>query len=490
MKAFRSTSVMFVLVGALAGYTYWDYRKTQKNQGVDVEQEKRLFSVESNEVSEILVRQKDAVVHAVKKNGEWSLLKPVEDEADGSAVEAFIYSAVIQKGKFFRNEDESKTTNWAEYGLDPVMSSIEVTAAKGKESVDVSSKNAFDGSYFVRKGGELLLGDRGLAQIVGRDASNMRQRRLWRDTESEISAAVVEVNYGATKAKYSIVLKGGKWEIEPKPPFLMDLEKTANWLVSLEKLTAQKVIYDLPEPAKEQKELVMRVPDLGLPLKFVRSQGAAAGAWIFQQPSVRVKLKFKKPGGAEGEWTMTASPDFAEDAYVMSSTRATVYKIPAQNLAVFRAPVEYFRDGKKPFEFPVEQARQIETWVDGKHLKFIKDGSDWKPEGGGESPGDKLVAMIQNVRGLEALEFYPPGQAAGFKPEQKLVVRDEKGGILLDLSWGNTFPPASSHNKGMTFRYARTNLEKDAMGVSAGAIDSLTHALAAKKSDGKQTGKK
>ena len=483
MRRFSSTWLMFLVVALLAGYTAWDYRKAVKEEGVDADQEKRLFAMEPGDVEEIKVQQKDDLVDIKKENGVWHMLKPVDDEADSSAVEAFNYSTVIQKGKFFRSEDDAKNTKWADYGLDPVTMSVEVKSAKKSESLQVSSKNAFDGSYYVRKGDELLLGDRGLAQIVARSPNSLRQRRLWRDTESTIERADVEVDYEGLKEKFAILLKDGKWELGPKPAFDYDLERTANWLVQLERMTAQEIEIDLDTPAADAKDIEVPLRSLGIPMHFKRAEGPKAGPWTFAKQTLRVTLHLKDAKGAAGTWILTAGPDIVQDGFVMANARSTVYKIPAQNLLPFRIPIDYFRNGKKPFNFPVEQARRIEVFNEGKQRTFIKENSDWKLEGGDSVlQPDKLVALIQNIHQLEAAEFVPQAKAKGFSAQQRVVVRDDKGAVLLDLSWGDPFPATRKYNKGMTLCYVRTNLEKDAMGVNQAAIASLNIALTEKKS--------
>ena len=462
MKSFRSTGLMLLIVGALAGYTLWDYRKAMKNEGVDVEQETKLFSLASDDVLAINVQQKEALIQLKRDGALWQMLKPVADEADGSAVEAFLYSTLIQKGKFFRGADEAKSTNWSEYGLEPPGATIEVKTAQVTETLQVSSKNAFDGSYYVRRGDELLLGDRGLAQLVGRAPNSLRQRRLWRDTESTIERADIEVDYENIKEKFAIVLKGEKWELEPKPAFAYDSEKVAGWLVLLERLTAQEVASDLGADSVEQKK-----------------------EFLLTRPSVRATLHLKKTNGESDRWIFTAGQDRAEDAFAMASTRPTVYKVPAQNLKPFRVSASYFRDGKKPFRFPLEQAQQIEAYSDGKLHKFTKDGSVWKTDGeASEIHSDRLVGLVESIHRLEAIEFLPAHTGKGFKPDQRVVIRDLNGTVLLELSWGAPYPSSNKMNKGMSFRFAKTNLEKDEMGVSVAAINSLSLILE-KKADKK-----
>ena len=90
---------------------------------------------EPAEVTEIQVIKEGLPVHLKKDKDVWQMLKPVEDEADGSAVDAFVYSAVIQKGKFFRSDDDAKATKWADYGLEPPGSTVVVTSVSCGTSI-------------------------------------------------------------------------------------------------------------------------------------------------------------------------------------------------------------------------------------------------------------------------------------------------------------------------------------------------------------------
>src|SRR4051794_35815813 len=113
----RSTAVVAALVALLAGYTAWEYKKAAMHTG-DTAQEKRLFFFVPEQVDRFkLIRGSETVL--VEREGEdWKIKQPVEDMAEKSAVEAFLYSVMIQKGKIFRDADESKTTKYGEFGLE------------------------------------------------------------------------------------------------------------------------------------------------------------------------------------------------------------------------------------------------------------------------------------------------------------------------------------------------------------------------------------
>src|SRR5205085_1227186 len=107
--------------------------------------------------------------------------------------------------------------NWAEFGLQPPGTTIEVKAAGKTETLQISSKNAFDGSFYVRRGDELLLGGHGIAQIANRDPSSFRSKRLWRETSAKIESVNAEINSEKTHGKFSVVADGANYSLQPTP---------------------------------------------------------------------------------------------------------------------------------------------------------------------------------------------------------------------------------------------------------------------------------
>jgi hypothetical protein len=266
-----------------------------------------------------------------------------------------------------------------------------------------------------------------------------------------VEGASAEFN-ADVKDRFTIVRQGDKWLLDPKPAFTVDSDRIANWLVQIEQLTPSEIATDTPTDETRRTDLLLK-------------------------PSAQITLHYKKADGGTGDWKLTIGQDKAGDVYLFSSSRPTVYKTASGAIDRLRVPKEYFRDGKRAFHFDVELAREIEVYSGGKPYKFRKDGATWKTVSGeGELQVDRLVSLIQKISQLEAQEFLPIDRAKGFTPAHQVVVRDDKGHVLLDLSWGDTYKSERPYNKGMTFRFVKTNLEKDAMGVSSVSLDALTSA--------------
>ena len=464
MKAFRGTAILSLCVVALALYTAWEYKKAGDSSG-DAPEEKHLFLFNSDQVEQVQIIRGTETILIVLEGDSWKMKKPFVDDAETSVMDAFIYSVRMQKGKTFRGEDEKKATKWADFGLEPPGSVVEITSNKKTETLAVSSKNAFDGSYYIRQGDELMLGDHGLAQIIGRDASAFRSRRLWREGEAIVESVQAAIDLDKIKDKITVKRNGENYQIEPMPAFPVDEVRLSQWVRNILALTPNEIASDtLSEEEKRQFLLV--------------------------KPSLEAHVQFKKADGGKGDWSLTIGQDKADDVYLYTNQRPTVYKSNSKSLAKIRVDRQYFRDSKHAFKIPVERAHEVQISKGEFKHGFIKEGSTWKLKEGGkdwELNADKLAALFQALSSLEADEFPPGKEAKGFKGDQQLLVLDDKGKIIFDLKWGDEFKAKQAYNKGMTLRFVQTNLEKDPMGVNASKIAGLIDtSLVKKKSDGKK----
>ena len=444
----RGTTVLGAFAIALAAYTVWDYKKAQDSLGTGVD-EKKLFSLTPGDVEKIKVVHAGETIVIEKQNGDWQIREPLQDLAASTAVDALIYSLLIQKGRNFRTEDTAKTAPLAEYGLDKTAA-VEEIKGKGKtESLSVSNKNAFDGSYYVSQGSEVFLGDRGLAQVLAKDVKSLRSRKPWPYGDMDVES--VEISLPDLKEKYIAKVAGGKWTLDPAPKFSVDGDRIEQWVEKLLSATATEIAADNPTADEKRNFLLLK-------------------------PGFTAHVKYKKQDGTPSEWTFTAGQDRAEDVFVYSTSRDTVYKFNRSGLKGLRVPREYFRDGRSAFKFPLEKAAEIEIRQDSFHHKFKKEGADWKIDGAGSDlvlNQEKLVELMQRISRIEAQEFFPAKEAKGFKNFEGITIRDAQGGELFKLTWGDEYKGKRSFNEAMTFRAIRTNLESDAMGIDAAKFKTL-----------------
>lgn len=452
MKTFRATGVMSVFAILLVAYTAWEYKKTGNGE-VDTPQERRLFQFKNEDVQQIqFIHPTSRVVIDRVDNG-WKMTEPVTDLVESTAIDALLYSVLIQKGKVFRSPDDGKDKPvWSEFGLAPPGTTLEIKTPKGTERLEVSSKNAFDGSFYLRQGDDLLLGEPGLAQAVLRDYNTFRSRKLFRFTDATVTDAKVEVNAAGEgrRDQYAVHLEGDKWTLTPAPAFPVDPERIKTWLTALQNLTPSEVVGEsLTADAKKN--------------------------FLLTKPSFVATLNVKKADGKTEAWTLTMGQDKDQDIYLFTSSAPTVYKTSKSSTDAVRVTREHFRDGRAPFRFPVEQAQSVEIFSGKLHFNVRRDSGTWSLVDGGENQlnAEKFSTLLQNLGTLEAQEFLRSSDGKGFKPEQKIVVKDGKGQILREVSWGDTFKGKSTMNGGAELRYVKVNGEKSVLGVNSSKVREL-----------------
>lgn len=450
-RKFSATWVLAILVGALAAYTFYEYRQAAEDGGM-AENERRAFDFKPEQVRELKITRGATVERFLKDGANWRMKEPVEDLAETSSVDGFLWGLVGQRLATFRDE-ESRGISWSEFGLEQPAMRLDVTTQDGRtQSLAIGTKNAFDGSFYVRQGDELFLTDPGLAHIKDRPAGALRSRRLWRGVEVPVESAEV-VFSGRGGLSYKITKQDGKWVIEPKPPFSVSDEKVESWIDALRIFS---------------------------PADIVSEDAANAPPAIF-----KVTLNFKRDG-KPAAWTLSMNSESASGTVLVHSTsRPTLYRAGDSAVARLRVTPEYFRDGRAPFAIPVEQVRSVEIRAGELRRTFVRDDGVWSlapvSKARGESPdvgdweldGDRLVTLMQTVSGLDAAEFLPRAPASSGIGEPQFVARDKDGETLFELAWGREYKAREAFNRSSALIYTKTNLEKEVMGVVKERLDKL-----------------
>lgn len=435
MKAFRSTGIMVVLVALLAGYTYYEYKNAAEDAEIE-KGERRIFHLLRDDLEEINLEVNGTETVIRRDGAGWKVTKPVEDVAEQSAVEGFLYTLLTQKGKEFQDE---KNPNWASFGLDAAKMKVAIKG-KGKTESMLVGKNAFDGRFYIRVGDDLWMGDIGLAQLLEREPNSFRTRRVYRGPE-DVREVEIHLDYAGMKENYALKRTAGdktEWTMTPDPGFPLDSMKIQAWVQKLAGVTGTDFVSEIPK---------------GL-------------------PSMTAKL---------GEWTITFSQDTDGGVYITSNKNPFVYKTAASALTLVRVPRIYFRDGKLPFQFDLEQVREIR--VSGKvNESFVRKDQSWELKRAAadkELDQEKLIQMVQNIKSLEAADFDAPQSAAG--EQQQVDMLGAKGEVLFSMNWGGEYKSPRIFNKGQELRVVRISGGKIPIGVAKDKLDRLVDSAIIKR---------
>lgn len=443
----RFTYLWAALVALLAGYVVYDIRQQGAGESLAAG-EVRAFSFPRDQVTRFSLTREGQTITVVRDGDDWRVKQPLEDDAEETAVDGFLFALEMERLREFRDADEKAAPDWAKYGLDHPGVVVEWTSAKKTEKLEVSSKNAFDGSFYVRAGDRLLLGRSSLAQSTNRSLGGFRSRRIWRHADAEVTGAEAHFEDHARDFKLSHDARG--WALSPKPKFAIDPERLPKWLDAVEDLTASDFVKDGPTPAD--------LKQYGL-----------------DRPRLQVDVDYKVGDEKPGRWTLFVGPERGGDVFFYTSDRAVILKTAAASARKLLVSPEYFRDGRAPFSFDVERAREVRVRVGGADHVIKKGDAAWtlsdaKP---GEQVNEaELVEVLTAARALEAVD-YPAGPT--FKGAPLLEVRDAAGKALLKLAMGEPYAAKSTWNQGAELRAVRvTNAAGEAtFGLPKAQIETL-----------------
>jgi hypothetical protein len=442
----RASWLISLMVACLAAYTIIDYRNAQ-DDGTFAEDERASFSFRNQDIDYLLIeRSVDPVELHRREDGQWHMTQPLVDDVEETSALSFLLSLTSQRVRLFEPEGEKQVdVDWAKFGLAPPAVKF-VAGSKGKkEDLSFGTINAFDGSFYLRQKDELLIGDTGFAQLNARSSKSFRSRAVWREKGPVEKAEVVRDNI-----TYTIAKKDGQWQIEPKPDFQVDTAKIEAWIERVQEFKPADIVKD--ELTEEDKR-----------------------SYLLLVPSAKIQLN--------DSWQLIIGQNRAQDVFLYTNRKSTVFKVSSQGVSEIRVGPEFFRDGRKAFDFPVELARSIEI-RDGKISVVLKKTDAGWANGKGADVSAAAVSFMQTLKGLEGLEFGGPPKTGIASPQ--ILVKDKDGKDLFTFAWGTEYKARADYNDGAILKYARTNLEQEVLGISKEKLEYLMRALEPKEPAGNQ----
>ena len=441
MKSFRATSAWAIVVLALVGYTYWDWRKSKG--APDLERGERLaFTLKRDEINSINFTRGNEKIELRREGDEWRMRAPVQDWAEDSIIDGFLFGLMNEKVRAFREDDAQP--DWAKYGLAPPGVRIELATAKASESIELSSKNAFDGSFYVRQKDELVAGASSLAQSTNRTVNSFRSRRIWRHADAEVTK--VTADFGAATKNFSAVKEKGTWHLNPAPKFAVDPARVERWVSAVEDLSAAEFVRDGIEDLK---------------------------TYGLNPPALKVGLEYHAEGAAPGHWDLNVGHEVGTDAFFYTNDRPTILKAPVASVRKILATPEYFRDGRAPFKFDAEAAREVRLRTPKVNLTARKSGATWAlvdAKDGATLDESEFKELVGTLGTLQAVDF--PGSGVAVKAAPAIEILDQGGHTLFTLALGNDYKSKAPWNQSATPRAVRVN-GGETFGLPKAQIDNL-----------------
>lgn len=380
----RRTLLFAMIVAVMAGLAYWDHRRSDNSELSAGEE--RVLTIARADITGLKYIKPDQTFAVQKDSDGFKMTEPVADDADSFAVVELI--GHIVEGKIQKAAEDADVKDWLAYGLAPGVQ-IEVSDAKGTvDRFTVSTKNAFDGSFYLRKGDQLYLGDRNWAHVASRDAVQLRSRKPWR-SKNEIVA--VHFRNGTDRGQLSKSENG--WAIEPAFDLPVDSQRVDKWLAKVREFQAQAIAADRLDGAKSQFHL--------------------------DKPSAEIEFRLKD-SMSPVRWSIGRKQD--DVVHMQTTERPEVYRTTDVALREVLIPMRKLLDAAPVLRFAIEEVRELELVRNGKMIKITKSGNE-----------ERLAQFFEKIATLQPVVDDPPKDLR-FSTQNVLRVRSADR-QLLNLSW-------------------------------------------------------
>lgn len=444
MKNYGSTAVMAAIVAAVAGFAFFEYKKGEGDEAKKAQEDRLFPESDANFTTIKLGSDKDTMLELVKDKGAWNLKVPVQDSADDTASDGLVGELASQKAKTL--ETEGGPPKWTEYGLEPDQARhLDLITSSGKTyALLVSLKPAFDGSSFLRFNDKLMLGSTAWVRIIGKNATDLRNKRFL-PTPLNIAGIKIE-----SPGKKPVILKKEKdqWQFGGGVAFPLDSSRVENLINDVKALRALDFVSET-QNAKALADAGLTHPLFKMVLDLETKDPA------------RVELTFGERKGST-------------DVFVTVSNRPQIFKVAKMGVEKLNKTAEDFRDRKQPFQFDLEQVKNVNVETSVAKVQIKKDGTSWalaQPEKGKELDMERLQDFFDKVKSLEADTFFAPNQGKGLNPPKNAIVfTGGDGKVVFKLAWGDEFKKDA--NTAPVY-FAKTSNSKEVLGVKTGSLMTL-----------------
>ena len=472
MSSFRWTFVGAIAVAALVAFTVYDNKRSHQEEE-SKQQQLALFKFKSDEIAKVDITTIYGEKVFEKKSENWKMLQPIADSADEQTIRSLLNTFAAEKS-LATVAEKADPKNDATFGFDAPISRVKLTTTDGRtEELKVGRVKAYDGSLYVRIDNDpkVLLAGQALGNQIDKQASEYRDKRLYRQSESGDSAKV------------------SRFEIRQNDPdnktFPMEMafEKNGESWKMTKGLTGNSDYPVLGDKVQAYLDQVKATRALSFFPEAPKDKAAKPAA--IDKPSMDIRLyaeKSSKPffeidfGATKGKLTDVTAKSSDVDSVV------TVYKAGVDSL---KKHVDDFLDKKYPFDFKsdaVPLVTKIRITTRDVKLDLVRKGLTWESAEPSAAPKeidnakvDGLVAKLRQIEAVRILEPIKKNQGnAKLKNESNIILSQDSGEPVFEFSWGDAIIEKASAGKPESKYYpAHTNLVARLVGVSEFSVRSL-----------------
>jgi hypothetical protein len=393
MGRFVSTGALVLVLAGLVGYIYYLDRQPA---GTDSEKEKPFAAVKADDIEEVQITASDDTTRVKKSGTEWSIVEPVQADADASELTSITGSlASLEVGRVV----DEKPADLQGFGLEPARIDVrfKVKGETGERRVLLGDKTPTGGDLYAK------LPDSPRVFLVG----SYLESSFNKSTFALRDKAVLKVDRQ----------KADGLELTAGSTHLVFAKSGESW--SIVKPIAARADYAAVEAAIERLSSAQMQ---GL----AEDQNAPPKQYGLDTPTATMTIR---TGSSSATLTLGKTENavvFAKDA-----SRPMVFTVaPTIQTDVIKDLADYRR--KDLFDFRSFTATKVEFTRGGATQSFEKskdkDGKEiWKDAAGKTVDSAKVEDLLAKVSGLRATSFEAAPHASLKAPVLTVTATFDKG---------------------------------------------------------------
>lgn len=449
MKKYSRTIIFAVLTVITVSIVYvFDYRAGQIQSEKD---SSLILSYDPDQINYLQIIKGDEKIGLQKSEVGWSLLEPIQDQADDNNIEDFLKQLADERqiAVVKNSETDLTETELREFGLDKPAVIFNFKNNLGHtRKIAVGSIKNYEGNSYLRIDAEsrvLIAGPFWFNQAANR-MIYYRAKKLYRGN----LASVERIKIRSLRDEFELRKSNGRWE-GVKDTHPLDQNKVRELLKSISETKIEEYIFE-GEPS----------------VKMVREKGL--------EESQLVELALL---GEDSNWSVKINLHTTDKAlYALTERPTFLVKLELTAWETFgNLSLDGLRDRTSALAFNTPDVARI-YYKHGTVEKDIelKDGH-WrlKAEAG---PGvnlenDRISHLVDRIHDLQISEFLGQNESRGaFAGNDMLILKSATDKLLLQLNWGPSFSMKKS-GESREYYYARTHLSDDIFAIEKSLIDDL-----------------
>ena len=376
--------------------------------------EKRVLPLVVPDVQELLLHQGTLEVEVRRKDGEWTMLKPVEAPADPTAVAGVLGEISALQATSFVSDTGG---DLALYGLNAPAMALEVKTTGTNKVLQIGQNDPKEtNQVFARVADQasVFLLPRASVESLAKLSERIRDKRVVTFPSPEV---VQSVDFSGRGGDFRIEREGRRWILKwagtNRPA---DADSIDGWIKALYGARANRFL-TTEDPAK-----------LGL----VKPRQTLAFVWPVKTAQ----------GSTNRTETLKIGDESKEEAFVQVSSTSGGIALPAELIReIPESPL-----GVLPKNLLSEGLGAVKglVWVSGaKRKEFRLEGGTWKMNGSAKDCPE-VSGYVSRLEGLRVAKWVgSPGKAEFPKPEAEILI-ESAGGQKVKLVLGKAGPDGTA----------------------------------------------